>query len=81
MMPDFFWMSGMWIFPISGMIMMVVVIYLVFGRGNQRSPWCGLGRYNGTSENPESALDIVKKRYARGEITRDEFEQIKKDIL
>ena len=28
----------------------------------------------------ESALEIVKKRYARGEISREEFERMKKDI-
>ena len=28
----------------------------------------------------ESALEILRKRYARGEITKDEFENIKKDI-
>ena len=32
------------------------------------------------SSTDESALEILKKRYARGEISRDDFEKMKKDI-
>jgi Short C-terminal domain len=32
------------------------------------------------SANQETALDILKKRYARGEISRQEFEAMKKDV-
>ncbi len=75
--PEYFWMGGMWIFPLIGITVMLIVVYLVFGRGNFRPPWSGSDQ----SQDSYSAMNILKQRYAKGEITKEEFEQMKRDII
>ena len=42
--------------------------------------WIAAGTAGGERTPVKSALDILKERYARGEIGRDEFEQKKRDL-
>jgi putative membrane protein len=75
-------MGGMWIFPFIMIIVMLFVVFMVLGRSGFRPPWWN--RYDrdyDIGEHKETPLEILKKRYAKGEITREEFERMKKDIL
>jgi putative membrane protein len=84
MTPDQPWMwhwGGMWIFPMIMLVVMIIFLFVFFGRGGCRPPWWGLGGHHREGGETDSALEILKKRYAKGEITKEEFEQMKKDIL
>ena len=56
-----------WIFPI------IVIAYLLYKYLINRNKTSG---YEG-----KSALDFAKERYAKGEITKEEFEEIKKNLI
>ena len=79
--PESFGFGGWWIFPIIMCIIMMVFVFFVFGRGGFRPPWMqGSDRNPRRSTGTETPLELLKKRYARGEITREEFEEMKRDL-
>ena len=57
-----------WVLVIGGIILLVVWTV-------QKTTGGRAGR------SQESALEILKKRYARGEITKEEYEEKKRDML
>ncbi len=85
MAPYYPWWGPMCVFPtivpIIILLVLIIVLCLVFGRRGFCSPWHGPTRLDDQGQSPESGLEILKKRCAKGEITKEEFEQMQKDIL
>jgi len=60
----------MWIFWIAGVVGLIFLI-----------KWIVQQSKAGEGKAEEGSLVILKKRYARGEINKEEFEEKKKDLL
>jgi putative membrane protein len=70
MMDGFFGMGVGWI---VWLLIIGVIVWVIFQfKGNNH------GQYR---KDNESSLDILKKRYANGEISKEEFERMKKDLI
>ena len=72
------WGGGMFFGGIFWLIIIGLIIWLIIN-GSKRSHY----RYDLPPQNQtphETPMEILKKRYARGEITKEEFDQMKKDI-
>jgi putative membrane protein len=63
------WFPFVWIFP----MLFLLALVLLLGR---RRPWWG---ERGGDSGP-SAREILDRRYARGEITREQYQQLRRDL-
>ncbi len=59
--------------PILGLAIIGGVLYFLFRED-------GLLRGPSPGPRPESARDILDRRYASGELTKDQYEQMKRDL-
>jgi len=67
------WGTGLgWIFIVIFWILLILgIVYLIkYVAGSAKK-----------EEPKETALDILKKRYASGEINKEEFDRIKDDLI
>lgn len=70
-------------FGVFGMVLMLLFWALIVAGLVLLVKWLVEQGRSGTGPAPgsESALDILKKRYARGEIGKEEFEAKRRDLL
>ncbi len=70
----------MWYMPILFMAI-CVILFLVFRRGGM-GPFSShrTRRINNPDNRKSSAIDILNNRYAKGEISKEEYDRMKKDI-
>ena len=84
MFPGDFTLSGVWIvFPIIGIIMMAMFMFMMFGRRGgfwSRQDEPKPRSHQDEIRETETPLSIIKKRYAKGEISKEEYEEMKREL-
>jgi uncharacterized membrane protein len=73
-----FWISYWWVF-----LLILMILCCVGMKGRRGSGICGFrswGTDTGDIHPTDSAIDILDKRYALGEISREEYEERKRTI-
>jgi putative membrane protein len=80
MMMDRMGMTGMMTWGLLSMLLGLMILFLFILAAAYGVKWVWGQRTSSTTVHRESALDLLKKRYARGEISKEEFERIKREI-
>lgn len=73
--------GGMGVGLLLVLLLLAVIGYIAYRLGQSQSNGEGTGRNPGRrSERGDEALEMARIRYAKGEISREEFEQIRRDL-
>jgi uncharacterized membrane protein len=77
MMMDGTGMMNMMVFMFLVGLLLIALFVLI---GISIVKWLGTSKLPFSVNNPENVLEILRKRYAKREISREEFETIKRDL-
>jgi putative membrane protein len=80
MMMDGTGMMGMMIWGIFSFVLGLLLIFVFVVVVVAALKWLWGKSLPFVTEHQEGGLDILKKRYAKGEISKEEYERIKRDI-
>lgn len=74
--------GGMGVGLLVGLLLLVLVGYIAYRWGRSRPDGESLGHGSGRSEHHgrDEALELARRRYAQGELSREDFEQLKRDL-
>jgi putative membrane protein len=75
---NFGWNFG---FGFGWILVVLTLVLIAFGIVQLVRSLSGDRQRNVTGTAEETPLDVLEKRYARGEITKDEFERKRDDII
>ena len=69
-----FFLGGLWFSWIFRIAVILLIVWVIVHGSNRNQ------KNNNIKQFRDTPLDIIKRRYANGEITKEEFEIMKKDL-
>jgi uncharacterized membrane protein len=80
MFPFFFGPGCLWFLPIIGIVVFMMLAWFLFRRVIRGGAFCCAGAAGGKDAGSGDPLRILTSRYAKGEISREEYERMRKEI-
>ena len=73
-------LSIFWIFPLLCLIFMVAMMFMMFRRGGGGCMPFGRSAGLRTGNERETPDQIIDRRYASGQITKEQYEAMRRDL-